>query len=286
VRILASVSWITVACLCATSAWSATILPDSPTTDWQVVAYPILDPDPIADEQTGISEADIVGDLTTPALYWQFDDNGTPFDHTDGNIGFRVRLAQDKAPGGFDAYFVVGLDADVDGDVDLFIGVNNRGNVDEIGIWDPGTGANTGPSTTSIATPSLVSYPQVAANYDWRAVDGTIDPGAPTDFDGGGDNDYFLTFVVPFADIVAQLGAQTVPILFDDQTVMQFVAATANQPNSLNQDLGGIDGGVNSAATWEALGGFTTPIAANPEPDTGLLVVAGLIGLALYRRRR
>ena len=121
----------------ASAASGAVILPDSPTTEWQVVTYPILDPDPVGDEQTGIAEADIIGDLTTTALYWQFDDNATA-DPTDGYLAFRVRLGEDGGPVGFDAYFTIGLDADLDGDIDLFLGVNNRGAGDEIAIWNPG----------------------------------------------------------------------------------------------------------------------------------------------------
>jgi hypothetical protein len=117
-------------------------------------------------------------------------------------------------------------------------------------------------------------------------VDNTIDPGvATTDFDGGGNPDYFLTFVVPFGDLVTWLGAKATPIAFDDDSQFQFIAATANQPNALNQDLGGIDGAVGSATTWGDLGGFSTPVEAAPEPGTALLLTAGLLVLAIRRRQ-
>ena len=158
---------------------------------------------------------------------------------------------------------MVGIDADFNGDIDLFIGVDNRGNLDEIAIFDPGTGGNTGPSNTSLITPAIQTYAPTSTNYDWSPVSDTIDPGVATlDFDGAGDNDYFLTFVVPFADIVAALALQS--IAFDDETAFQFVSATSNQANALNQDLGGIDGGVGDPGTWAALGGFSEPVAAAP----------------------
>src|SRR5678816_4288666 len=75
----------------AAQAGAAPIVPSSPTTGWTAISYPTLLPDYSDDQQTGIPEADIVGDLLNPAFYTRFDDAGTP-SLTDGNIGFRVRV--------------------------------------------------------------------------------------------------------------------------------------------------------------------------------------------------
>ena len=89
-----------------------------------------------------------------------------------------------------------------------------------------------------------------------------------------------------FGDVVNEFS--NLGITFDDTNTLQFVAATSNQANALNQDLGGIDGGINASATWAALGGFSVPTTINPvpEPGTGLLMTSGLLGLAFVGRPR
>jgi hypothetical protein len=172
------------------SAGAAIIAVTSDNTTWTEIAYPVVTtPDPSNDHQTGISEGDIVGNNTgDPAILTNFDDNGTPGILTDGYIAFRVRLGEDKPQPGFTFFFGVGLDANADGVIDLFLAVDNNsgGPPDQIGIFSPGTGANTSPSTTSIITPSLTSYAETAANYDFSPVT-TIDPlETNTDLDAAG----------------------------------------------------------------------------------------------------
>ena len=41
---------------------------------------------------------------------------------------------------------------------------------------------------------------------------------------------------------------------------MRYVMGTATQANSFNQDLNGVNGGVNSSLTWADLGAITTPL--------------------------
>jgi len=270
------------------AALAAPIVPGSPTTEWNVIGYPTLIPDYVDDQQTGHPEADIVGDLTHPALYMAFDDGGTP-STTDGNIAFRVRLGADRPPSGFTHFFGIGMDADLDGNLDLFLGVDNAGNRTQVGIFDPGDDVNTSPATTSIDSTPLVywDWELVAGIYDFSVVDATIDPSATTfDFDNDTNNDYFLSFVIPFQDIVTQLGMPG----FDEDSPFQLVAGTSTQPNALNQDLGGPEGGDDSTQTWEDLGAMTTPFSPSgspiPEPNTGALVGFGLVVLAAAKRRR
>jgi len=275
------------------SAGAALIAVTSDNTEWTEIAYPIATtPDAPNDHQTGIAEGDIVGNNTgDPAVLTNFDDNGTPGILTDGYVAFRVRLGEDKPPAGFTAFFGVGMDANTDGVIDLFLAVDNSpsGGGNKIAIFSPGAGANTSPSTTSIITTPLVSYAEnnpLYDNYDFSSVT-TIDPlETNTDLDSGGKVDYYLTFVVPFDDIVAQLG--TLGITFDENSTVQYVFGTSTQTNALNQDLAGPTGGTTSTLTWEQLGAISLEYTASgspvPEPSTALLLGMGLMSLAAARR--
>jgi hypothetical protein len=272
------------------SASAATIVPSSSTTSWTPINYPSLLPDTYDDQATGIPEADIVGSTTDPAFYYRFDDAGT-VSTTDGAIAFRVRIGADKPPSGYDHFLGVGLDANLDGALDLFLAVDNSGNPDRVGIFDAGPGANTSPSTTSIVTSALFSYALSASNFHFGAVNATIDPTASSfDLDGDSSTDYFVSFVVPFADVISALSAQGIAG-FTDTAVMSFVVGSSTQPNALNQDLGGPTGGTTSTQTWGQLGAMSSPLSSSggfvvPEPETAPLVSFGLIALAARRRAR
>lgn len=262
----------------------------SPTTDWTPITYANNNyPDPSNDQQTGSGEADIVGNQSHSSVYVAFGDAGTP-SLTDGVLGLRIRLGADDNPVGFKGALFVGIDANGDGALDLFIGVDNSGASATIGIWNPGAGSNTSPNTTSIVSAPLVSYTLTALNYSWTAVNTTIDPtvGTSTDLNGDGKNDYFLTFTLPFADIVAQLGAKGITV--DENSSFAYVVATATQANALNQDLNGVGHTYDGNATWTSLGIIANPITAGgvpvPEPNAAFIaaiVVALAIAHASFR---
>ena len=263
----------------------------APTTSWTPIVYANNSPDPSNDQQTGSEEGDIVGNAQHPSFYTQFGDAGT-LSLTDGDLAFRIRLGADANPAGFKGALFVGIDANHDGAIDLFVGVDNSGSSNTIGIWNPGAGLNISPNTTSIVATPLISYTITASNYHWAAVNTTIDPsvGTATDLDGGGQNDYFLSFSIPFQDIVVQLAARGITV--DQNSVFSYIMATATQANSLNQDLNGVGKTYDGSATWSTLGALSDPFSASgiPEvPEVNPCIAAAVfaaLAIATHSRRR
>ena len=265
----------------------------SPTTGWKGIRYGGVNGfDPTVDQQTGSAEGDLVGNSEHASVYTSFGDANTP-SLTDGTLAFRLRVGADSSPAGFKTAAFVGIITNAgSGKIDLFLGVNNSGQANEIGIYAPGSGLNISPSTTTIVSPALMSYTQTATNYNWSAVNNTIDPAATNlDIDGGGQVDYFLTFAIPFADIIAQLAASGITGINQNST-FSYVIATSTQGNSLNQDLNGVPKNYDGSLTWAQLGALsdpTTPISAVPEVNPAMLVVlllAAVIAHQQWRRRR
>ncbi len=245
----------------------------------------------LADQQTGQPESDIVGNGSNPGFFMTFNNNGAA-STTDGTIGFRLRL--DAAGGNtnnpaFTRVAWIGVDANVDGAIDAFLGIANQGSSSTLGIFAPGNGANTSPSTTSIASSPAFSYTIGSGNYNYRPVNFTTDGGTTNDVtpSSSGDPDYYLSVLLPFGDLVSYLATKGITI--NDQSGMRFVVATSTQANSLNQDLGGVNGGTNSSTTWVALGGFSQVVKPGgspiPEPSSLLLASSALL-LGLSRRKR
>lgn len=259
--------------------------PNSPTTQWVPILYGNGNhPDPSADQQTGSAESDIVGNAGEPSLYLQYNS---------GYLGFRLRVGADMSPAGFKGDAFIGLDANGNGPLDLFIGVDNSGSPNQLGIWDPGNGLNTSPSTTTIVSTPLLSYTETSTDYGFTPVNATINPGATNfDLNSDGKTDQFLTFYVPFTNIVSALAAENITG-FTTNSPMQLVAATATQPNSLNEDLNGVSGGINSSLTWSQLGGISLSyspdgIAPVPEPSINSLFsfTGGVTVFHFVRRRK
>ena len=264
----------------------------SPSSGWTGIRYGGVNGfDPTVDQQTGSAEGDIVGNSTHASVYTYFADRNT-LSLTDGDLAFRLRIGADTSPAGFKTAAFVGIITDrASGKIDLFVGVNNSGQSDQIGIYAPGTGLNISPSTTTIVSPALVNYGITSANYNWSPVNTTIDPNATNlDIDAGGQNDYLLSFSIPFSDIVAQLAAKGITV--DQNSTFSYVIATSTQGNSLNQDLNGVGKNYNTSSTWGQLGALsdpTQPIAAVPEVES-FIGIAGLLVAVFahqhWKRRR
>ena len=100
-------------------------------TQWFAITYPGTTADFPTDEQATDDRSDIVGDPNNPALYKAFYDGGTDsaINATDGEMAFRIRMGGTKGNDDiFGALMFIGLDAgeDSSGDIDLFIGLNDK----------------------------------------------------------------------------------------------------------------------------------------------------------------
>jgi len=295
--------------LCFTLRSEAVIAVSSPSSEWTAVIYQ-GDADPTGDQQTAGAgnEADIVGDATSAALYKIYD--GV-------NFGLRLRLGgEDNANQGYQSAAIIGLDVTQDGILDYYIaasidGVGAANDKLDIGIYAFPGGAIS-PSTTTLASPSadLFGYEQSSANFSWSAVS-TIDPGLTPYLNGSGDlidpynvdgtldkgdpiPDFFITFVVPFSDMVTAFGNG-----FGEETPISFVAITSQNLNQTNNDFNGIDDSPESLGTPyggdpDGSGGGAgslpyTVESESPVPESAayaLLLGLATLGCAASRRRR
>jgi hypothetical protein len=283
----------TISYLAVSQAFGAiNVVSDTDTGGWIAISGNY---DYLSDQQTGQPSSDIVGGSggsynTYDAGFFTNWDPGTA-SNTDGTLGFRVRLDDhdgNNTPA-YNGFLWVGIDADTNGSVDVFVGVDKQGNSSKIAIYDAGSGSNNSPSTTTIAQNSYYSADAVSGtNYSYREVNYLNDGGTTNDITTGtsGDIDYYISFTLDFDQIVSFLNTQGISI--NDSTPMRYVVASATQGQSLNQDLGQLPKDFDGIQTWEQLGGFSptmTPTGAVvPEPST---ISLGACALPfLFRRRR
>ena len=234
-----------------------------------------------------------MGQGTDYGLFVTLNDNGN-LSNTDGSLGFRLRL---DGPGGnknstkYERAAYLGIDADFNDSIDVFIGVNFSGSKQELGIYSAGSGANNSPDSLSIEKTPIKTYPISSSNYNYRAVDYETDGGTTNDLNPGkkGEPDYYLSMLVDFSDIVSYLTGKGIKIT--DKTPLRYIAATSTQGNKLNADIAGVNGKTESGSTWTELGVFSETVTAAgnvilvPEPGSILLLVLGAT-LPLLRRVR
>jgi PEP-CTERM motif len=285
-----------VLCLSLLPSVASAQIVSSSTNNWTPIKYGgngVLDPS--QDQQTGQRESDLVGSVIAPSAYTLFDP-GVLSNHTDGTLFFRVRVAEDSQSAGYSGYLWVGIDANSDGAVDIFAGVDRQGSSAQNVLRNPGTGLNSSPNTTSIDSANLAPSPYLhtTSNYNWAPVSAANYTGTNFDVDAGGNTDYFMSFSLSFQDLVnavATTGSgRPVGLSITDATAFGFVVATSQQGNSINQDYNGGNVPVNSATTFVSLGAISdgTPAisAAIPEPGSLALAALGMAGLLLAQKRR
>ena len=221
--------------------------------------------DLFSDTQAQKAGTEIVGDSAHGSFYFNYDDNTTTSDLTDDILSLRIRIG-DETKATHSAYVFFGIDANQDGQLDVFIS-SGAGNTQ---VWQPGADSNTSPSTTSLANSPTYSYAQDGTNYNFALVSAAND----SDWDGISDlntdsnTDVFISFSIPVTDLAAMLAGNG--ITFNDSTPLRFVSLSATQTNSLNSDFNGVDDGSTDDwnLTFEQLGLFTDAVTSSGVVDT------------------
>lgn len=264
---------IIIGCLTATSSARATVVSVTDATSTFNVVNPTWTLSDAADDaQTGDKYADFVSTQSSPGFYIKFGQ----IDGTDMLV-FRFIMEDYNANKGFTGTLRLGMDADGDGDIDLFFGPSiSNGNNSQTGIYvqDPGTGLNNSPSSTTIGN-NYAETAVTSSNYNYiELADGTAQ----------------LTFAVSFTTIQDALSALGITITTD--SFVRFIAFTSQQAtsNSINQDILGITGNITSTVSFSDLGAFSDYINSNgsPVPELGGMTYAGALVLAgiFWRGRR
>ncbi|HYF16750.1 MAG TPA: DUF4347 domain-containing protein, partial [Ramlibacter sp.] len=92
--------------------------------------------DPAGDMQAAAASTDIVGDGNLPTLFYAYEDSGTSAEGDD-NLLFRFRVSGPNSQNRFGSYGVIGIDTDLNGDIDIFIIAKDDSNGPTIGLYNP-----------------------------------------------------------------------------------------------------------------------------------------------------
>ncbi|HYD95539.1 MAG TPA: DUF4347 domain-containing protein, partial [Noviherbaspirillum sp.] len=253
--------------------------------------------DPDNDTQSNAADTDLIGDDTHPMLYAAYDDGGTPNSTADDTMAFRLRIDNPTSPTYFGGVALIGMDANLDGKIDLFFAVDGRNNGQAVRLFDPGTSANVSPNTTStsplpvgwIASNGVYSFN--TSNYSVNAVSAGTDPhwSGNSDLSNDGKTDVFVSFKIPFTDIATVLSKPspanrsgvagprgTAGISgFTKDTMVRYVAMTQTQTGPINGDIGGVGSNYDKNASFTSLGAYSgTMSPSNPLPSITMLTVS------------
>jgi hypothetical protein len=251
--------------------------------------------DPLDDQQTGQYDSDFASSTSGARANSGF---LVTFGTINGvqHLGFRIALNEFKTTGNL-VNIRVGFDGNNDGVVDLFMGPSLQNNQYGLVFQGTGTGANVSPSTTTLTN---AFYP-TAANAG-NALAFTADnfsnieltpsniaahyPGWVTQQETANKaplNDAIISFAIPLADINAALAELGKGFAIGPETLMRWIAFTATQNNSINQDVYGLPKITNSSGVGATpytdflplMNAYGQPV---PEPSA--------YGLLLSRRPR
>lgn len=270
-------------------------------SEWVAITY-VNTADIEDDQQTGGDEADLVGGFDSGndyfALYKQFDygTGSTGVITGDEQIAFRTRVSGDDNPTGFQTALWLGIDLNVDGNFDYFIGLydsadNGPSAENDLGLYKftvPGSAIDTTKKAnyTEVAwAGSILSVDASAPSTMFRAASSV---GDPTDLDDGGATpDYLVQYTLSFNDLAAALFPTMTTQEASEEllgTAIGFGLWTSQNLNQVNNDVNGIDDASSLTPSNPYTPDGTEPV---PEPATYALLF-GLFAMrfAAVRRRR
>ncbi len=224
---------------------------------------------------------DLTGFGTMPLFFMKYDDAGTTSDSSDDEVAFRFRAdnAVDNQ-GKFSGYIWIALDVDTDNDIDAFMMLVGKNGAYKLDVYDAGTGANVSPSTTDINSSSI--SPVLTGFTFHHDLVNSIDATGNPDMDNDSDPDYLISYKVNFDALANALNLQSLtgsnpvaPISSLNsgsgitlQTTFRVAAASAQNANTLNGDIGGYDDKIDDLAeTYASRGAFSGSLSfSNPDP--------------------
>lgn len=270
-------------CIVYTQSQAASVSASS--TEWTAITSYL---DNVTDVSGNASSEDLVGDSSNHGLFVTHNDAGNA-SNTDGTFGFRIRLDAAGTKTAYANSAWLGIEANGDDVIDVYIGVKKSGNSLVLGIFGPGATANNTANSSSVSGTAYATYAVDATTYSYRAVDHTTDGGTTSDLNTvTAETDFYLSVMVDFADIVSYLATNSITIT--DQSALRFIAATSHHATSLTRDFGGLDGATNADLLWSQSGGLTDAVTAGGVvviPETSPLTLVAISGLvAVFYRRR
>ena len=272
-----------------TFALAATV--SSPSTEWMAVQG---DFETTTDVKNNDASVNVVGQGENHGFFVTSNPSVTPLAPF-GTFGFRLRLDEaavsNKNETKFDSAVLLGIDADFNDTIDVFISLDYSKKDPVLALYAPDDKrANNSPKTSRTDKDPFKQYVVTSENFDYRAVDYLTDGGTTNDLNpnGNGEQDYYVSVMVDFEDIVTYLSGEG--ILITDTSSLRFVAGTSRQGDKFDVDIAGIDGGTNSGDSWSELGGFSQSMNREsflsiPEPSNAVLTAAGVMLLLLRRKR-
>lgn len=226
------------------------------TTTTADVTSLYYDPDDINPAST-----DIEGDQTYAALFWYYQDSGTPLDESDDELLFRIRL--DKEEQIKTSVWQILLDTDDDIYLDYVLEYDASGTPDAIELAPTG-GAQATVSDVTIDTANLLWSSTLIADFT-RFV--TADDGS--NFDG--NPDVFLDLGIPWSDLSTATGLTAGDSL-------RFGVSTSTTGELINKDV------PLGLASTASVGDLLGDAIIVPEPG-GLSLLGIAAGFILLRRR-